>query len=160
MINLKLSDEIVSGADLRDIIEEIKGYAQWFNHNQIKLKVANKKDFNEPELSHQAKDILGQFFNSKSISPSGLDSLIISLEKYLKEAVKIKITLAGIPPNKLKKQLINWFRVSLTETILVDFSYNRTLLGGMVVIFGSHIYDWSLRRQILDSKDKLIEVFN
>lgn len=160
MINLKLSDEIVSGADLRDIIEEIKGYAQWFNHNQIKLKVANKKDLNEPELSHQAEDILGQFFNSKSISSSGLDSLIISLEKYLKEAVKIKITLAGIPPNKLKKQLINWFRVSLTETILVDFSYNRTLLGGMVVIFGSHIYDWSLRRQILDSKDKLIEVFN
>jgi len=160
MINLKLSDEIVSIEDFRDTIEEIQGYAKWFNHNQIKLKVANKKDLNEPELSRQTQDILGQFFNSKSISSSGLDNLIASLEDYLKEAVKIKITLAGIPSNKLKKQLINWCRTSLTQAILVDFSYNRTLLGGMVVIFGSHIYDWSLRRQILDSKDKLIEVFS
>ena len=42
--------------------------------------------------------------------------------------------------------------------VLVNFQFNATILGGMVVRYGSHVYDWSFRRQILAKRDTFPEV--
>jgi len=159
MIKLKLNDDIVSTQDFQEVIEELRQYLKWYNHNMVKIKVAKKKDPNEPELSPGSTDLLKQYFSSQPLSSSGLDKLIVSLVEYLDQADKVRITLADMPTVNLKKQLVNWCRQSLSETVLVDFGYNRTLLGGMVIKCGSHIYDWSYRHQILENQDKLVKVF-
>jgi F0F1-type ATP synthase delta subunit len=46
----------------------------------------------------------------------------------------------------------------VAPNMLVDFKFNSTMLGGMVVQYGSHIYDWSFRQRILDARDKFPEV--
>jgi F0F1-type ATP synthase delta subunit len=68
------------------------------------------------------------------------------------------ITLAAPATTGIKKQLTAWCRDNVAPDVLVRFEFNQTLLGGMVVRFGSHIYDWSLRRQILDGRTKFPEV--
>jgi F0F1-type ATP synthase delta subunit len=42
----------------------------------------------------------------------------------------------------------------------VNFNYNRSLLGGMVVRAGSRVFDWSFRRQIIGAEEKFTEVFH
>jgi F0F1-type ATP synthase delta subunit len=87
-----------------------------------------------------------------------LDKLIETLEDYGTSAPIITITLAAPAPNSLKKTLIDWCRKNIAPNALIDFRFNATMLGGMVVQYGSRIYDWSFRRQILAARDKFPEI--
>lgn len=159
-MKLKISEDIISPQDLQAVITELKQYSKWLIHNEVKLRVINKKDPNEPLLSIEASDLLNQWFNNQQLSATSLSKLVVSLDEYLVNANTIRITLAGMPSSGLKKRLTKWCRQSLSPSVLIDFRYNRSLLGGMVVNCGSHIYDWSFRRKILNSKDNLEEVLS
>jgi F0F1-type ATP synthase delta subunit len=62
--------------------------------------------------------------------------------------------LAAPPSNGIKKTLVAWCRKNIATDILVNFDFNSTLLGGMVVRYGSHVFDWSFRRKILEEHSK------
>ncbi len=151
-----LSEEIVSTDDLRDVVEEVKEFKKWFSHNQIKLKISRRhKSSDRPELSSAAEALLTQAKDGKELTVTKIEGLISYLEKCLDKSPSVRITLAAIPSVSIKRQIAAWLRTNVSPTLLVDFRFNSTILGGMVVVFSSHIYDWSLRRQLLESRDKL-----
>jgi F0F1-type ATP synthase delta subunit len=80
------------------------------------------------------------------------------LREFEESAPHITLTLAAPAPNGLKKTLISWCRDNIDKNILVDFKFNATILGGMVVVYGSRIFDWSFKRQILAAREKFPEV--
>jgi F0F1-type ATP synthase delta subunit len=84
--------------------------------------------------------------------------LLEDLEDYLETAPHISITLAAPASKKLKQALMDWCRTNINADILVDFSFNSSLLGGLVVRYGSHIYDWSFKRQLMANLSKFPEV--
>lgn len=156
-MKLKLPADIVSSQDLNELILEIKQYSSWHSHNSVK-KQAGAKSSQLPDLSKVAGDIIDSFHGKKEPSVKSLDKLIEALEDYKDTAQTITVTLAAPPHPKLKSQLTDWCRKHLREEVLVDFSFDSTLLGGMVVRSGSHIYDWSFRRQILLNRYQFTEV--
>jgi hypothetical protein len=157
-VRLKLSEDIISPEDLKQVITEIRDYSKWMSKNTIKIKVTKKKAGDEPELSDAAADLIKQWKDGKDLSPKILDKLIEELQDYLAKMKTIRVTFAALPTNKTKQQFTKWFRDNLSDEVLIDFRFNSTLLGGMVVNCGSHIYDWSFRRQLLENKDKFSEV--
>lgn len=158
-MKLSLPDTITSKQDLLDLVQELHDYSKWLSHANIlkrtKTKAQNQEDY---ELSHDAKSIIKNSDISAISDTTALSNLIEEITKYSKSAPKITITLAAPATNDIKKILTGWCRNNLSNKMLIDFEFNRVILGGMVIRFGSHIYDWSFRRQILENRDKFPEV--
>ena len=157
---LRLPDGLSSPQDLGAVIAEIRDYARWFNHVAIKKRVGAKSTAADtaPALTPAAAELIGTLGSVSQLNTRALDGLINTLEDYKQSAPTISITMAAPPTNGLKQSLVAWCRQNIAPDALVSFSFNTTLLGGMVVRYGSHIYDWSFRRQILDGRSRFPEI--
>lgn len=153
-MKLKLPDSVASPQDLISLQLEVQEYAQWFAHAAIKKKVASKDIEGAPVMSPATTEILRAYVTDKA----SLDELAGALKAYGATAPVISITLAAPPSQGLKAMIVGWCRQNITPNALVTFQFNATLLGGMVIRSGSHIFDWSFRRQILDARAKFPEV--
>jgi hypothetical protein len=159
-MKLRLDDSVASPQDLQAMILEIRGYARWFSHNAVKKRVGAKHGAHAeaPELSVAAAALVKALGARQPLSTERLDGLIAGLEDYAADAPVMSITLAAPPTGGLKKQLVAWCRENVAPDTLVNFQFNSTLLGGMVVRIGSRIFDWSFRRQILENRQKFPEM--
>lgn len=154
-----LPASIVSAQDLTMTIREIQEYVAWATHETIKHKVQSTKPLMpQPELTPAATELVSAWGKAKGATADSYRQLIETLERIAKSAPTLTITLAGPAPQHVKEHLVAWCRENLSKNVLVTFKFNRTLLGGMVVRAGSHIYDWSLHRQLMDNGRRFTEV--
>lgn len=153
-MKLKLPDSVASPQDLTSLELEVQRYAQWFGHAAIKKKVASMDIEGAPIMSPAATEILRMYVTDKA----SLDELAEAIKAYGAAAPVIAITLAAPPSRGLKMTIVAWCRQNIASNALVTFQFNATLLGGMVIRSGSHIFDWSFRRQILEARAKFPEV--
>lgn len=153
-----LPDSVSSPQDLTALLLEIQEYSQWFSHNSIKERLNTKHVTLPPTLSSAALELIRASSKKELLNQQALDALIMDLDTHIKTANTLTITLAAPPSSDLKKTLVAWCRQNITANILVTFEFNSTLLGGMVIRYGSHIFDWSFRRQILAARKNIPEV--
>lgn len=157
-MGLKLPPTISSPQDLHALQLELREYKKWLSHAAIKQQLHTGKLKTGPELSTGAAQTLHSFTTSKrSITASDVEALIATLQKYESSAPSLTITLAAPPTRGIKEQLVAWCRDNIAPTVLVTFQFNSTLLGGMVIRYGSRIFDWSFRRQIMDNRAEFPE---
>ena len=157
-MKLRLADTIYSSQDLTALILEIREYARWFSHNSIK-KHFDAGHVAEPStLSGAAGELIRDWGVKKPVNSQSLDDLIVALEEIKHSVPSLTITLAAPPASDLKKTLVVWCRNNIASNILVNFQFNATLLGGMVVRYGSHVLDLSFRRKILAAREHFPEV--
>lgn len=157
-MKLKLPGSVASSQDLTALLIEIREYARWFAHESIKKRVDVKNSSQSPIMSSGAMELLREWKAKQQIDQKSLDLLIATLEEYDKNAPSITITLATTPTSSLKTSLVTWCRENVAPDILVAFRFNATILGGMVVGYGSHVFDWSFRRQLLENRKLFPEV--
>lgn len=156
-----LPASIVSAQDLTMVIREIQDYTAWATHETIKQKAGSKKPLTPaPELTVAATELVSTWGRSKGSTADSYRQLIEVLERIAKNAPTITITLAGPAPQQVKEHIVAWCRTNLSGNVLVTFKFNRTILGGMVVRAGSHIYDWSLHRKLIDNGHAFTEVLS
>lgn len=158
-MKLKLDPSVASPQDLQALIAELHNYARWYGANAIKKQVhARRPAPDQPELSPAAKAVLRAWCTDNPLSRASIDMLTTRLEHFLETAKVMTITLAAPPTGGIKKLLTGWCRDNITPDVLVRFEFNQNILGGLVVRYGSRIYDWSFRRQILAERAKFPEV--
>ncbi len=156
-MKLKLPANVASYQDLSQLLLELQHYRQWQTQAQVKQQVEASSGL-APELSDNAATIIDEWHNGKQPSVKTLDQLIDSVQELKDSSPTISITLAAPSGPKLKAQLASWCRDNLDPNALIDFSFDSTILGGMVVRWNSHIYDWSFRTKILSNKKRFTEV--
>lgn len=157
-MKLKLPDSVTSPQDLTSLIIELREYARWFSHESIKKRVNKTAKQEAPLLTPAAAELVRQVEAKKSYDRSDIDDIIDTLTHIKDSAPTMTITLAAPPTTDVKQSLANWSRAHIAPNVLINFQFNRTLLGGMVVRSGSHIFDWSFRRQILNAPVSFAEV--
>ena len=157
-MKLKLPDAIASPQDVMSLYFELKDYSKWFLHESIKVESHVKKVAKSPELSPGAKELINDWSSKESLTRIRLDELVEILEKYTEDAPVMTIVLAAPATTDIKSNLVGWCRKNLAKNMLVNFSFNSNLLGGIVIRIGSRIFDWSFRRQILSEKNIFPEV--
>ena len=157
---LKLPSTICTPEELTALILEIREYAKWYSHEYVKHRTGVKSQSTPPVISPSTTSFLRSIATSHALRPEQIDEIINSLESHKRSAPSITLTLAAPAPQSLRKTLTAWCREQLSPDILVSFTFNRTLLGGMVVRYGSRIYDWSWRRKLLDNQVSFTEVMN
>ncbi|HPF30917.1 MAG TPA: F0F1 ATP synthase subunit delta [Candidatus Saccharibacteria bacterium] len=159
-MKFRLPDSLSSPQDLTDLLFEIKEYAKWKSHNDILRRAGSKRTSKPPEISKTASEVLNDWSKIKSIDNEGIQELVNTLNTISIKSPQINITLAGPAPGDLKKKLIGWFRDNINPDILITFDFNKTILGGMILRSGSKIFDWSFKKYIMASREKLIEEIN
>ena len=137
---------------------EVHEYANWYAHESVKAQVKAKESSPSPTLSSSTLELLRNWKAEQQISGESLELLIKTLEQYVSNSPTMTITLAALPTSSLKTALVNWCRTNVAPDILVSFRFNTSLLGGMVVQYGSHIFDWSFKRKILENRKIFPEV--
>jgi hypothetical protein len=142
------------------LLLELHQYSKWFAHNSIKAQLNSKSASKPPLLSESAMAVIRSSTGKELLSQQAIDELITALEAHRSTAETISITLAAPVTADAKKALVSWCRDNISGEILVSFQINTSLLGGMVVRYGSHIHDFSFRRQILANKQQFPEVLS
>ncbi len=154
-----LPANVWSPEDLDELIADLVRYNQWLRSYLVKQHVvAGTTPVSPPQVSPAALSCLQALQQRQALTGPALDSLIADLQTVSKTAPRITFTLAGPPGGGLKKSLIGWCRQEIGPDILVNFQFNASILGGMVVRYGSHIYDWSFRRSILANQNRFAEI--
>ena len=155
---LQLPSSVSSLQDVTALVLEVREYAKWYSHNAIKKRVSAKRTSGPPAMSPGAKELLRSWGAEHPLNRQSLDNLINSLETFKLTAPTLSITLAAPPPSDLKQTLVAWCRANIAPDILVTFQFNSVLLGGMVIRYGSRVFDWSFKRQILTARGQFPEV--
>lgn len=153
-----LPNSVSSLQDLAALEVDIKEYAKWFTHNEIKSRLHAKKGSPPPIVSNGALEMIRTVSSGTLLTHKHLDSLLTDIATFRKQAESLTITLAAPASGEMKKTLVSWCREHISHNILVSFSFNSTLCGGMVIRYGSHVYDWSFRRTILNERGRFTEV--
>jgi len=156
----KLPDSVASIQDLHSLIDELKNYLTWLNHEETKKQFNAKKTSPEPLVSAEATQFLRSLNSTGSLSAIHIQEAVTFLEKYAKNALSINVVLAAPAPNSVKNSIVNWCRKNIDDGIIVNFQFNRNILGGIVIRFGSRIFDWSFRRKIITNRSKILEALN
>lgn len=157
-MRLELPNSISSLQDLMSLELELRQYSKWFSQNAIKQKMNAKHTTPPPTLSSASLDLLRTWNAQKTLSEYELDMLLREIASLKSSAPTMTITLAAPAGNALKQSLVEWCRKNISPQIMVNFQFNATLLGGMVVTYKSHVFDWSFRRHILESRQHFGEV--
>ena len=157
-MKVQLPDTVSSAQDLAALTNEVRDYAKWFAHNAIKERVHAKNATPPPALSPGALELVRSAGSSKLLSSQSLDQLIAGLEAAKNSADSVTITLAAPATSSVKQALVRACRENIADNALVTFKFNSGLCGGMVIHCGSHVFDWSFRRQILENRNRFTEV--
>jgi hypothetical protein len=156
--SLVLPDTISSPQDLLALTIDVRAYARWFSHNTIKAKASAARGSQAPQVSPVTIELIRNWTGQALLTQDSLDELIAALEHFRDTAPTLTITLAAPAGGELKKTLVAWCRANIAPNALVSFRFNATLLGGMVVRYGSRVFDWSFRREIIANRSKFAEV--
>lgn len=143
---------------MKALINELQRYVQWSGRNDIKQQVTSQLMDGQPVLSAGANDLINQWMGGRPVDADNLSKLIKALEEFAAKASFVNITLAAPAPASLRQAIVSWFRQNVRSDLLVDFNFNATMLGGMAVRYGSHVFDWSFKRQILANRSKFPEI--
>lgn len=157
-MKLKLPDSIASSQDVTALQLEVRDYARWFAHEAIKQRTNTHSTSARPVLSDACQQLLRENTTKKELDRATLDTLVKELEHHTRTAPTITLTLAAPATSSIKATLVKWCRTNIAPDVLVNFQFNATILGGMVVRYGSHVFDWSFRRDILANRGKFPEV--
>lgn len=157
-MKFRLPDSVASSQDLTALLIEVREYARWFAHESIKQRMDAAHVSAQPVLSQATTDFIRTQALKSKMTQQGLDGLVKMLESYSRTAPSITLTLAALPTLGIKSTLVAWCRDNVAPDVLVTFKLNTTLLGGMVVQYGSRVFDWSFRRQILSTRERFPEV--
>lgn len=157
MATITLPNSIVSPQDLARIEREVIQYADWFSHNGIKQELNIARGTAMPGMSSEAIALLRQVATDNRINYTNLEDLVATLKTLRTKATTMTVTLAAPAPKHLQQTIADWCRKEIDSSVFVEFRFNATLLGGMVVRYGSHIYDWSFRHAIMQNRHKFAE---
>lgn len=158
MANIQLPSTVISPRDIAELEMELLSYGDWFRHNAIKQELHLSKGTMMPGLSQTAVSLLQQVAKDNRLSFQILDQLLKDVRSLRQHAPTMTVTLAAPPSRQLQQTIAGWCRKELNDATLIEFRFNATLLGGIVIRYGSHVYDWSFRRALLTQRHQFAEV--
>lgn len=151
---MTLPNDLYSPDQLSELTMELRGYIGALRDTAVRNRSTNAAS---PAALPKISALLKQLFENVSGTMTP-EEVLRELEAQLKSAPTVHVLLAAQPSKDLKRQIVLWFRVEVHPSMLLTFSERRDIGGGIVVRAGSHIYDFSFKRQILDNKNRIMEI--
>lgn len=153
---LELPEAIYSPQLLEMVIYDLDLYNKWYQQSKVKAKVGVPSDLAEPNHSQETLLVIKAWHEAEPSKNASLEDLLTHL-RQLKLPI-VHVTLAALPNNTQRLQLVRWFQQLSSPRPLILFSADRTLGGGVIVRTPNHIYDWSFRQKLEAARGNLGKV--
>lgn len=140
---------------LQSVDFEVERLRSWMSDSAVKRKVGSAPD-PEPSHSSETQLVLDSWLAGQAMNVTRLTDLISQL-RALKPVI-VYITLAALPPEALRLHLVQWFRANCREDVLINFSADRTIGGGVIIRTPNRIFDFSFRQRLVEGRLKLPEI--
>nr|AQS29751.1 hypothetical protein [uncultured bacterium] len=111
--------------------------------------------------SNEIKDAIKSFVMilAENNSLSKAEQIIDEFEKYWlqkEKIIKVKLTTARILNTTELKNVVKLLKKQLGQEIIVESNVEENLIGGTVIKFNDNLIDGSLKTQLLNLKNNLI----
>lgn len=143
--------EIISPDQVRQALGELESLRSWLKDYDRSVRVGAVTAAPRPPMGPDTKLLHGEIDWAK-VKLEQVDDLISDIEARLNSAPEVHVSLPAFPLEEVKKDLANWFRNNISPKILLSFSGDSTLSGGMVVRTRNHLYNFSLSRQLWEQR--------
>lgn len=153
---LPLPPDLYSPDQLTAVMMELRSHITTLRELRAHSRAADSTEFSPSAL------LLGTLHAAAvpQTDRSKAEALLKELTSLRAEAPIVHLTLAGLPPRTLKRQLTEWLRTNIHPHLLMTFAARSDIGGGLILTAGSHIYDFSFRRELLENKHRIAEIFN
>ncbi|HVI69127.1 MAG TPA: hypothetical protein VM581_01590, partial [Magnetospirillaceae bacterium] len=152
-VSLTLPVDTYSPDQLSELVLELQDLASATRDN-----VARKDTDAEPPVISPGLAELLEANKIKVDDVGAIEDLARLVATTLDKAPTVHILLSAMPGRAMKRQFATWFREQIHPQTLMTFAARSDLGGGTIVQAGSHLYDLSFRRGIIDNKKRLTEI--
>lgn len=156
-LEIHLPVDVYNPDQCSSLLLELHHYASLLRSAAIRAKANPKGDNEKPEPSSTLASLLRGCGVADDDAPA-LETLYKELQKSLRIAPTMHITLSVLPGRTLKRQLTVWFRTQIHPLSLLTFAARSDIGGGIILQAGSHLYDHSFRQRILANTKRIGEL--
>ncbi len=151
----ELPETIYSPQLLEMVIFDLEKYIEWEREGRVKSKVGVPDAVTEPNHSAETLEVIKSWQTAHPTPEATLIQLLEAL-KELKLPV-VHVTLAALPNHLQRESLVRWFQTLSSPRPLILFTSDRTLGGGLILRTPNHIYDFSFRQKLEDTRANLVK---
>jgi F-type H+-transporting ATPase subunit delta len=125
-----------------------------------KINVRAKKDAVRQALAERVPQLFLNFVNvvldkrRESLLPEIAEQYQLLLDEHLGR-VHAQVTLARQPSPEMEQEITDRLSVLIGKTVVSHVRVDAEILGGVVVRYGDHVLDGSLRRRLLALRNRL-----
>ena len=150
-MNLRLPVDTYSPDQLSGLVLELQDLAA-----AARDRAARRED-TQFDLSPNLAALLAENNVADNDVPA-IETLTKGATTLIDTTPSVHILLAAMPGRAIKRQIVTWFRTNISPRALLTFAVRSDLGGGAIVQAGSHLYDLSFRRGIIDNKARITEI--
>lgn|SRR5262245_44941385 len=167
-----LADVIIERRETNEVVKELRDFARMMNEHALLRDV-----FASPVIANERKRaILVEILSRLKLRQSSanflqlllansrlhnLDHMLRALSKELDTRTNVlsaEITTATEIGQKEKEMLRDRLKAATGKEVRLEFRTDQNLIGGIVTRIGSTVYDGSIKNQLAQMKQKLMQI--
>jgi F0F1-type ATP synthase delta subunit len=155
---VRLPADLYSPEQLGAVIMELRVYVGALRDRQVRAKVKHT-EVAAPQASALLQSVM-ECAQTATTDKGAVEDLQHQLETIRDQAPTAHLMMAALPNHDLKRKLTDWFREQVHPYALLTFAARADIGGGVILQAGSHIYDYSFRKQIQANRHRISEIYN
>ena len=149
---LKLPNSISTRKDLAHINRELRIFYDYM----IQSIMRHDNPITYTPISDQLRELA--IVNQIDLrDQSACERLIEDLQQLKSDAPSVHISFPVEPSREALDKLIDWLRAEIDQTIVISVGLQPSIAVGVVVRTPNHQFDFSLRKHLENSREKLKE---
>lgn len=158
--SLKLPDTISSPDQIMAFIEDLADYQAYIRKLNVaaKVKVDSPSGLESPSMPIELVEFLKSQFGNEEVAIARLEEIKTFFKEVKASCPSIHIMMAYLPTVSERAEIVHWFRNNIAENILINFTQNSDVIGGLLIRTRTKIFDMSFRTVLLANKARLAEL--
>jgi len=159
-VKLTLPDNISSPDQLLDFVDNLTAYQSYIRRLNVanKVKVGHPAKIEAPAMPVELISFLDTQFGDEGATIERLEKIKDFFLELRKDSPTVHIMMAFLPTTSERIMMTHWFRENIAPNILLNFSQNSDVIGGLIVRTKTKIFDLSFRTILLSNQKKLMEL--
>lgn len=154
--NLPLS--LYSPRQIDVYLVELEFYLTWLREQAVKRQASQLKKAEKAPLTAELTQFLDTFTAGKKDDPAQVEQTIIYLKRLKQHAPLVHVTFPTFASSSIKESVVEWFRKNVSDEILVAFTVDTSILGGIIIRTENNIYDYSFINRLIKDRGKFPEI--
>lgn len=140
---------------VQTVVFDVETLRDYLSHAKVQRKVGAKPDL-PPGHAVETETVLKAWLDGKEPTITNLTELLTALNGL--KLTTVHLTMAALPSDPQRLKLVEWFRSNCRPDLLVSFSADRTIGGGIIIRTPNRMFDLSFRQQLMAGQQKLPEI--